>query len=127
MSKKNIIAKVGEFEITKDGGSEHDYLRIKSTSGHWGIAYRDDNEMYGRIMAMVRDKEYAQTLEHTVYFMFHNTTILIDRQFALDYFAALEAMKNRMEAAIPDPTEEEEDAALEEAEVFEEIKNILAD
>lgn len=125
MKKKNIIAKVGEFEITKDGGAEHDYLRIKSTSGNWGLTYRDDNEMYGKIMAMVRDKEYAETLERTIYFMYHNTTILIDAQFASDYFTALEAMKNRMAAAIPDPTEEEEDAAIEEIKVFEDLKDIL--
>ena len=125
MSKKNIIARVGNFEITKDGGSEHDYLRIKSVSGHWGVTYRDDNEMYGKIMAMVRDKEYAQTLEFTIIYLFNTTSILIDAEFANDYFSALERMRDRMVAAAPTPTEAEEDEAIAEAEVMEDMKNLI--
>ena len=127
MSKKNIIARAGNFEITKDGGSEHDYLRIKSVSGHWGVTYRDDNEMYGKIMAMVRDKEYAQTLEYTIVYLYHTTTILIDAEFANDYFSALERMCNRMAAAAPVPTEAEEAEAIKEAEVMKEAREILGD
>ena len=125
MSKKNIIARVNNFEITKDGGSEHDYLRIKSVSGHWGVIYRDDNEMYGKIMAMVHDKEYAQTLEFTIIYLFNTTSILIDAEFANDYFSALERMRDRMVAAAPTPTEAEEDEAIAEAEVMEDMKNLI--
>ena len=31
--KKNVIARVGNFEITKESGAEHDYIRIKAISG----------------------------------------------------------------------------------------------
>ena len=124
-NKKNIIARIGNFEITKDCGPEHDYLRIKSVSGHWGVTYRDDNEMYGKIMAMVRDKEYAQTLEHTIVCLYHCTTILVDEQFAVDFMIALEAMRDRMVAATTVPTEEENAEAVKEAEVMEDAKRIL--
>lgn len=127
MSKKNIIACVNNFEITKDGGSEHDYLRIKSVSGHWGVTYRDDNEMYGKIMAMVRDKEYIKTLELYVLHIFYTTNIVIDEQFGVDFMIALEAMRDRMAKAQGEPTEEEETEAIKEAEVMEDMKNLLED
>ena len=50
--KKNVIARVGNFEITKDSGAEHDYLRIKAISGSWGITHRDDSQMYGAWLMM---------------------------------------------------------------------------
>lgn len=127
MSKKNVIARVGNFEITKDGGSEHEYLRIKTISGDWGVTYRDDNEMYGKIMAMVRDPEYAKTLELHVLHLFYTTTILIDQQFAMDFMIALEAMRDRMAKAAGEPTEEEEAEAIKEAEVMEDLKNLLTE
>lgn len=126
-NKKNIIARVNNFEITKDCGPEHDYLRIKTISGHWGVTYRDDNEMYGKIMAMVRDKEYAQTLEHTIVYLYHCTTILIDEQFGMDFLVALAAMRDRMAAAIPVPTDEENNEAIKEVGVMEDMKNLLED
>ncbi|MDE7346072.1 MAG: hypothetical protein K2N48_04930 [Muribaculaceae bacterium] len=126
MSKKNIIARVGNFEITKDGGSEHDYLRIKSVSGHWGVTYRDDNEMYGKIMAMVRDKEQAKHLELYVLHIYYTTNIVIDEQFALDFIIALEAMRDRMAKAQGEPTEEEEAEAIKEAEAFTMINDQLS-
>lgn len=120
-NKKNVIARVGNFEITKDGGSEHDYLRIKSVSGHWGVTYRDDNEMYGKIMAMCRDKEHLHLF---VTHLFYTTSITIDEQFALDFMVALEAMRDRMAKAQGEPTQEEEDEAIKEMEVLEEAKSM---
>lgn len=125
MCKKNVVARVGNFEITKDGGAEHEYLRIKSVSGHWGVTYRDDNEMYGKIMAMCRDKEYAKTLERHVVHLFYTTMIMIDEQFAIDFLVALEAMRDRMAKAAPIPTEVEEDEAIREMGALEEAKKLL--
>lgn len=122
-----MIARVGNFEITKDGGSEYQYLRIKTISGDWGVTYRDDNEMYGKIMTMVRDKEYAKTLELHVIHLFYTTTMLIDQQFAMDFLVALEAMRDRMAKAQGEPTEAEEAEAIKEAEVMEDMKNMLED
>ncbi len=120
--KKNVIARVGNFEITKDGGSEHNYLRIKSVSGHWGVTYRDDNEMYGKIMAMCRDKEHLHLF---VLHLYYTTTITIDEQFALDFMVAVEAMSERMAKAQGEPTEEEENEAIKEMEVLEDAKKLL--
>lgn len=125
MSKKNIIARVGNFEITKEESPYFSYLRIKSVSGHWGVTYRDDNEMYGKIMAMVRDKEHAKHLELYILHIFYTTNIVIDEQFALDFMVAMEAMRDRMAKAQGEPTEAEEAEALAEAETMEDIKDLL--
>lgn len=127
MSKKNVIARVGNFEITKEESPYYNYLRIKSISGDWGVTYRDDNEMYGKIMTMVRDKEYAKTLEMHVIHLFYTTTMLIDQQFAMDFLVALEGMRDRMAKAAGEPTEAEEDEAIKEAEVMEDMKEMLED
>ena len=43
----HFFARVGNFEITKESGAEHDYIRIKAISGSWDITHRDDSPMYG--------------------------------------------------------------------------------
>mgnify|MGYP001109779227 CR=1 FL=1 len=58
--KKNVIARVGNFEITKESGAEHDYIRIKAISGSWGITHRDDSPMYGAWLMMCKDPEYRK-------------------------------------------------------------------
>lgn len=125
MRKKNIIAKVGNFEITKDAGTVYDYLRIKSISGDWGVTYRDDNEMYGKIVAMCGNEEYQDTLEQTILYIFYCTNTLIDSEFATDFFTALENMHTRMVNALPEPTEKEQQDAITEIEVLEEGKRII--
>lgn len=125
--KKNVIARVGNFEITKDSGAEHDYLRIKAIWGHWGLAYRDDNEMYGKILAMVRDKEYAETLEHTIVFLYTFTNMMVDVEFVNDFCAITAAMQQRRADAQPIPTEQEEAEAIAEVEMLEEVKKNLAE
>lgn len=125
--KKNIIARVGNFEIHKDSGPEHDYLRIKAVNGNWGISYRDDNEMYGKMLAMVKDKSYADTLEHTIVFLYHFTNMTVDVEFVNDFCAISAAMQERKGKSKPEPTEQEEADAIAEVEMMEEIKNDLAD
>ncbi len=123
--KKNVIARAGNFEIILDAGAEHDYLRIRSISGHWSVSYRDDDEMYGKILAMVRDKSYERTLEYTIVYLFHTTTVLIDAEMANDYFSALERMFARMARAQGEPTDEENEEAIEEVRVLGEVGEII--
>ena len=125
--KKNVIARVGNFEIHKESGPEHDYLRIKAVNGHWGISYRDDNEMYGKMLAMVKDKSYADTLEHTIVFLYHFTSMTVDVEFVNDFCAISAAMQERKGKSKPKPTEQEETDAIAEVEMMEEIKKNLGE
>lgn len=122
--KKNVIARVGNFEIHKESGPDHDYLRIKAVDGHWAIMYRDDNEMYGKILAMVKDKSYADTLEHTIVFLYHFTNMTVDVEFVNDFCAISAAMQERKGKSKPEPTEQEEADAIAEVEMMEEIKKM---
>lgn len=125
--KKNIIARVGNFEILKESGAEHDYLRIKAVNGHWGLSYRDDNEMYGKILAMVKDETYADTLEHTIVFLYHFTNMTVDVEFVNDFCAISAAMQERKDKSKPEPTEQEDDDAIAEVEIMEEIKKNITE
>ncbi len=124
--KKNIIARVGNFEITKDSG-EHDYIRIKAINGHWGISYRDDNEMYGKIMAAIKDPTLAETLEATVYFLFQFTNTMVDKEFVTDFAAVYFTMQERKGKEKPEPTEQEQADAIAEVEIMEEIKKNIGE
>jgi hypothetical protein len=125
--KKNVIARVGNFEIHKESGPEYDYLRIKAVNGHWAIMYRDDNEMYGKMLAMVKDKSYADTLEHTIVYLYTFTNMLVDVEFVNDFAKAVHAMQERVAASQPAPTEQEETDAIAEVQMMEEIKKNLSE
>lgn len=123
--KKNVIARVGNFEITKESGSEHDYIRIKAVSGSWAIMHRDDSPMYGAWLMMCKDPEYRKGMEVIITMSYHLTNSLLDKQFVEDFFNALDAMGKRRVEAAPIPTEQEEAEAIAEVEIMEEIKQTL--
>lgn len=120
-----MIARVGNFEITKDCGPDHDYLRIKAINGHWGISYRDDNDMYGKIMAAIKDPALTETLEATVYFLFQFTNAMVDKEFVTDFAAVYFSMQERKNKDDPEPTEQEQADAIAEVEMMEDIKKEL--
>lgn len=123
--KKNVIARVGNFEITKESGSEHDYIRIKAVSGSWAIMHRDDSPMYGAWLMMCKDPEYRKGMEVIITMSYHLTNSLLDKEFVEDFFNALDAMGKRRVEAAPVPTEQEEAEAIAEVEMMEEIKKTL--
>lgn len=125
--KKNVIARVGNFEITKDSGPEHDYLRIKAIGGHWGISHRDDSPMYGVWMMMCQEPNYAKGMEVIIAMSYTLTNSLLDEGFMRDFFAACEAMNKRRIEAAPKPTDQDEADAIAEIEMLEEAKSQITD
>ena len=125
--KKNVIARVGNFEITKESGPEHDYLRIKAVNGHWAIMHRDDSSMYGAWLMMCKDPEYRKCMEVIIAMSYHLTNSILDKEFVEDFFNALDAMGKRKVEAAPVPTEQEEADAIAEVEMMEEIKQNLGE
>lgn len=123
--KKNVIARVGNFEITKESGPEHDYIRIKAIGGHWALMYRDDNEMYGKILGAVKDPTLAETLEATVLFLYQFTNTMVDKEFVTDFAAVFFTMQERKAKSKPQPTEQEEADAITEVEMMEEVKKTI--
>lgn len=125
--KKNVIARVGNFEITKESGAKHDYIRIKAISGSWGITHRDDSPMYGAWLMMCKDPEYRKGMEVIITMSYHLTNSILDKEFVEDFFNALDAMGKRRVANAPIPTEQEETDAIAEVQMMEEVKKTLTD
>ncbi|ROT18114.1 hypothetical protein EEL52_13795 [Muribaculaceae bacterium Isolate-113 (HZI)] len=125
--RKNIIARVGNFEITKESGAKHDYIRIKAISGSWGITHRDDSPMYGAWLMMCKDPEYRKGMEVIITMSYHLTNSILDKEFVEDFFNALDAMGKRRVANAPIPTEQEETDAIAEVQMMEEVKKTLTD
>lgn len=120
--KKNVIARVGNFEIHKESGAEHDYIRIKAVGGHWAIMHRDDSPIYGLWLAMCKDPEFQKGLEVRCIMEYTMTQMIYDEGFLKDWWKAAEDLKARMVAAIPDPTEKAEADAIAEMQMMEEVK-----
>lgn len=122
--KKNVIARIGNFEVTKESGPEHDYIRIKAINGHWGITHRDDSPMYGAWIMMCKDPEYKKGMEVLVTMSYCITNTILDKEFIADFFNALEAMNKRKVSSLPDTTSEEDEEAIKEVEMLEGMKKI---
>lgn len=125
--KKNVIARVGNFEITKESGPEHDYIRIKAISGHWGIMHRDDSPMYGAWLMMCKDPEYKQGLEMRCVMEYTMSQMLYDEEFLRDWWKAIDEFNKRKVANAPTLTEQEEADAIAEVEMMEEVKKTLTE
>lgn len=125
--KKNVIARVGNFEVTKESGPEHDYIRIKAIGGHWGIMHRDDSPMYGVWLAMCKDPEYKQGLEVRCVMEYTMSQMLYDEEFLRDWWKAIDEFNKRKVAAASVPTEQEEAEAIAEVEMMDEAKKTLTD
>ena len=125
--KKNVIARVGNFEITKESGAKHDYIRIKAISGSWGITHRDDSPMYGAWLMMCKDPEYRKGMEVIITMSYALTNSILDKEFMEDFFNALDAMGKRRVANASVPTEQEEADAIAEVQMMEEVKKTLTD
>ena len=122
-----MIARVGNFEITKESGPEHDYIRIKAVNGHWGIMHRDDSPMYGAWLAMCKDPEYKQGLEVRCVMEYTMSQMLYDEVFLNDWWKATDEFNKRKVANAPTPTEQEEADAIAEVEMMEEVKKTLTE
>lgn len=125
--KKNVIACVGNFEITKESGAEHDYIRIKAISGSWGITHRDDSPMYGAWLMMCKDPEYRKGMEVIITMSYHLTNSILDKEFVEDFFNALDARDKRRVANAPVPTEQEEADAIAEVQMMDDAKKMLTE
>ncbi len=120
--KKNVIARFGNFEVTKDSGPEHDYLRIRTIKGHWSLTHRDDSTMYGIWMAMLKSPEYLKVIETRIMMEYSMSQIIYDEGFLRDWWKAFGEYDKRMAANAPTHTEQEEAEAVAEVEMMGEVK-----
>ena len=86
MSKKTNGIQVGNFIVTRDNGSEHDWISIKAVSGFWSMRFRDDNGMFSRIRELTNNKELREYLETWIKVCFLISNATPDVKFMEEFF-----------------------------------------
>lgn len=120
--KKNVIARVSNFEIVKENGSGHSYIRIKAINGHWALMHRDDSIMYGAWLEMCKSPDYKPSMEVLLVMAYTLTTQFVDAEFTQEFFKAWEGLMMRRAESTPEPTDEENEQAIAEAEMIESLQ-----
>ena len=117
--EKNVVARVGNFVITKESGNGMDWLSVKAVSGFWTVRYREDNKMYGSLLMMAKHEDFRPYLENWITSLYVMANAVPDLDFYEDFMNAYKAMNDRMQEKY---TDEEDMKALEEVRTMEEMK-----
>lgn len=126
MSKpQNEIARVKNFVIFHDKGQLHNYIRVRTIDGAWGISYRDDTPMYGMWMQMARDKDYKQGIEIILTTGYILTNMPMDKEFVDDFWLAWDRWNHRRMGIVETPSKEESAAAAEEGLMVEQMRHAV--
>lgn len=123
MSNKKIIARVGNFIVTKENGNGMDWVSIKAVSGFWTFRFREDNQMYHTVVMLCENDNLHTYLEgwiNSVYVLGNTTP---DLEFFEAFYNAFDSMNNRKKNK-PVP-EEEDKEILKEMKALEEMKEDL--
>lgn len=121
---KNVIADLGAYKVIKEKGNGFEYIRLRSIADNWTLSFRSDHRMFGYWEAMAADGEYRQGASVIATMAYILTCSLLDKEFADDFFRAVEAMNARQVAGMPEPTDKEQEDARKEAQTFEEISHV---
>lgn len=123
MNNKKIIARVGNFIVTKENGNGMDWVSIKAVSGFWTFRFREDNQMYHTVVILCENDNLHTYLEgwiNSVYVLGNTTP---DLEFFEVFYNAFDSMNNRKKNK-PVP-EEEDKEILKEMKALEEMKEDL--
>lgn len=123
MNNKKIIARVGNFIVTKENGNGMDWVSIKAVSGFWTFRFREDNQMYHTVVMLCENDNLHTYLEgwiNSVYVLGNTTP---DLEFFEAFYNAFDSMNNRKKNK-PVP-EEEDKEILKEMKALGEIKEDL--
>lgn len=123
MNNKKIIARVGNFIVTKENGNGMDWVSIKAVSGFWTFRFREDNQMYHTVVMLCENDNLHTYLEgwiNSVYVLGNTTP---DLEFFEAFYNAFDSMNNRKKNK-PVP-EEEDKEILKEMKALEEMKEDL--
>lgn len=121
MSKK-VPLQFGNFTITRDNSSEHDWISIKAISGFWTMRFRDDNEMFERIRLLANNKDFSEYMETWIKVNFLMANCTPDAEFMKDFFEAYTKMNERLLSRRKEISEEEDQAILAQEKASYELK-----
>lgn len=115
MSKKTNGIQVGNFIVTRDNGSEHDWISIKAVSGFWSMRFRDDNGMFSRIRELTNNEELREYLETWIKVCFLISNATPDVKFMEEFFKSYSDLTERLRG-LQQPVSPEDDAKILEEE-----------
>lgn len=121
-NKKQKGLRLGNFIVCVETGSLHNWIVFRAVSGFWTLRFRDDNNMYANLLSLAREKKYHNFLEHYLTMNFVLSNSIPDMDFTKDFYEAYQRRVERIAAAEPEPTEEEEQEALAEMEFRNDIE-----
>ena len=122
--EKYVIARFGNFLVLKKNMAGMDFITVRASSGFWHVCYREDSQMYGNILMMVRNKDFHKYLENWITSLYVMAQAMPDLEFYGDFLKAYHSMQGRMMPK--DATEEEDKAALEEVRSIYEMEEGLS-
>ena len=115
MGKKTNGIQVGNFIVTRDNGSEHDWISIKAVSGFWSMRFRDDNGMFSRIRELANNKELREYLETWIKVCFLISNATPDVKFMEEFFKSYSDLTERLRSLQQSVSPEDDAKILEEA------------
>ncbi|MBR8706943.1 hypothetical protein [Bacteroides pyogenes] len=125
MSKKKDGIQVGNFIVTRDSGSEHDWIGIKAVSGFWSIRFRDDNMMFVRIRELANNKEFHEYLEAWIRVCYLISNSTPDVPFLDEFFKSYSALSERLRALQNPVSTEDDEKVLEEERIMNNLKEAV--
>lgn len=122
---RNLLCRLGNFEVTRESGKHHDYVRIRTSDGNWELWHRDDALQYGLWLQMVKDESMHVWLQMLCVMFYYITSLPQDKESVKAVFTSLNDLMQRIQARQLEHTQEESDEAVEEMAVFQQIYSIL--
>lgn len=95
MNNKKIIARFGNFIVTRENVNGMDWVSIKTVSGFWTLRFREDNQMYHTVVMLCENDNLHTYLEgwiNSVYVLGNTTP---DLEFFEAFYNAFDSMNNR--------------------------------
>lgn len=126
MDNKNIIARVGNFIVTKESGNGMDWISVKASSGFWTMRFRQDNMMFRMVDGMAGDENLHAYLESWVKMCYLMSNCMPDLDFMEEFYKSYTGWCDRQTKQEEVLSDEEDAKILEEERRKWEMKNELS-
>lgn len=127
MDNKNIIARVGNFIVTKESGNGMDWISVKASSGFWTMRFRQDNMMFRMVDGMAGDENLHAYLESWVKMCYLMSNCMPDLDFMEEFYKSYTGWCDRQTKQEEVLGDEEDTKILEEERRKWEMKEELSD
>lgn len=121
---QKLDGKIGNaFVITHSKGDVANYVRVRTINGAWSVAFRDDTPQYTFWLSLLHDeREPMQRAKEVLAILYYQlTNMAVDEEFLNDFYAAFHRCMERASASVEEATREEQDKAIEDAKIIQDL------